>query len=105
MTTGFLTNLCEALKEEISKSNQSHVESIKVLGAAIDAIKDLRKIENSSDDVKKYIIDKIIEISKWVRDLQQDHEENSNKLKWGMIAISGAIISIVLKVSCNKVSR
>lgn len=101
MTTGFLTSLCEALKEEISKSHQSHVESIKVLGDAIDALKDLGKIENCSDDIKKDIIDKIYDISKWVRDLQQVHEENSKQLKWGMLAITGAIVAIVLAVSCN----
>lgn len=101
MTTGFLTSFCEALKEEISKSHQSHVESIKVLGDAIDALKDLGKIENCSDDIKKDIIDKIYDISKWVRDLQQVHEENSKQLKWGMLAITGAIVAIVLAASCN----
>lgn len=101
MTTGFLTNLCEALKDEISKSHQSHIESLKVLGSAIDALKDLGKIENCSDDIKKDILDKILEISKWVKDLQQVHEENSNKLKLGMYAIAGAIVAIVLKASLN----
>ncbi len=101
MTTGFLTNLCEALKDEISKSHQSHIESLKVLGSAIDALKDLGKIENCSDDIKKDILDKILEISKWVKDLQQVHEDNSNKLKLGMYAIAGAIVAIVLKASLN----
>ena len=101
MTTGFLTKLCEALKEEISNSHQSHIESIKVLGSAIDALKDLGKIENCSDDIKKEIIDKIYEISKWVRGLQQVHEENSKQLKWEMLAIAGAIFAIVLAVGCK----
>ena len=101
MTTSFLTNLCEALKAEISNSHQGHLESIKVLGSAIDALKDLGKVENCSDEVKKDILDKICEISKWVRDLLQVHEENSKQLKWGMLAIAGAIIAIVLKVSSN----
>ena len=101
MTTGFLTNFCEALKEEISNSHQGHLESIKVLGSAIDALKDLGKVENCSDEVKKDILDKICEISKWVRDLQQVHEENSKQLKWGMLAIAGAIVAIVLAASSN----
>ena len=101
MTTGFLTNLCEALKEEISNSHQSQIETIKVLGDAIDALKDLGKIENCPDDIKKDILDKIYEISKWVKDLQQVHEENSKQLKWGMLAIAGTIVAIVLKASLN----
>lgn len=102
MTTGFLTNLCEALKEEISNSHKSHIESINVLNSTIDALKDLGKIENCSDDIKKDILDRICEIAKWVRDLQQVHEENSKQLKWGMLAIAGAIIAIVLSVSSNE---
>lgn len=101
MTTSFLTNLCEALKEEISQSNQSYVESIKVLGDAINALKDLGKIENCSDDIKKDILNKIYEISQWVRDLQQVHEENSKQLKWGVLAIAGAIIAIVFSASLS----
>lgn len=101
MTTGFLTNLCEALKEEISNSHQSHIESIKVLNSSIDALRDLGKIENCSDDIKKDILNKIFEISKWVRDLQQVHEDNSKRLKWGMLAIAGTICTIVFLVSSN----
>lgn len=101
MTTGFLTKLCEALKEEISNSHQSHIESIKVLGSAIDALKDLGKIENCSDDIKNDIRNKICEIAKWVRDLQQVHEENSKQLKWGMLAIAGTIFAIVLAAARN----
>ena len=101
MTTGFLKELCEALKEEISNSRQSHAQAVQALGKAIDALKEIGKLENCSDEVKLSVIEKIHEIGKTIAELQKTHEDNSNKRAWGILSIIGTIAALIFLLSSN----
>lgn len=101
MTTDFLKELCCALKEEIANSRQSHIEALQTLGKAIDVLRDIGKVENCSDDIKKAIIDRIGEISSTIRELQKIHEDNSSKRAWGVLSIIGAVAALIFLLSSN----
>ena len=89
------------MKEEISNSRQSHAEAVQALGKAIDALKEIGKLENCSDEVKLSVIEKIHEIGKTIAELQKTHEDNSNKRAWGILSIIGTIAALIFLLSSN----
>ena len=86
LTTDFLKEFASAFKEESNNLSKSHSDALETLRHAIDALKEIGKVENCSDEVKKSILDKIYEISKMVYELQHEHEKNSNKRMGWLIA-------------------
>ena len=101
MTTNFIKELCGALKEEITNSRQSHIEAVQTLGKSIDALKEIGKVEDCSDDIKKAVIERISDISNMVREMQKAHEDNSDKRALIAMSILGMLATLVIILSSN----